>query len=144
MDVTRIDAYDDQRFSQKALLQHGAFLMDDIPAEVVITGSDTAVVRCPVPDAHDALIDEFRFYAEHITRFTDEAGLLLRAFPPVERFSVALDDIQPSQFYADEDKLRAVRGFIKGPFLKYLFYFIYPAHIFVIYLIKANTVGFIQ
>lgn len=36
------------------------------------------------------------------------------------------------------------RGFIKGPFLKYLFYFIYPAHIFVIYLIKANTVGFIQ
>ena len=36
------------------------------------------------------------------------------------------------------------RGFIKGPFLKYLFYFIYPAHIFVIYLIKASTVGFIQ
>ncbi len=34
------------------------------------------------------------------------------------------------------------RGFIKGPFLKYLFYFIYPVHIFIIYLIKANTVGF--
>ena len=34
------------------------------------------------------------------------------------------------------------RGFIKGPFLKYLFYFIYPAHILVIYLIKANTIGF--
>ena len=34
------------------------------------------------------------------------------------------------------------RGFIKGVFLKYLFYFIYPAHIFVIYLIKANTIGF--
>ena len=115
MDVTRIDAYDDQRFSRKALLQHGAFLMDDIPAEVVITGSDTAVVRCPVPDAHDALIDEFRFYAEHITRFTDEAGSLLRTFPPVERFFVALDDIQPSQFYADEDKLRAVRSFVNTP-----------------------------
>ena len=36
------------------------------------------------------------------------------------------------------------RGFIRTPFLKYLFYFIYPAHIFVIYLIKANTIGFVQ
>ena len=115
MNVTRLDTYDDQRFSQKSLLQHGAFLVDDTPCEIIITGSDTAVVRCPVPDAIDALIDEFRFYAEHITHFTDEAGSLLCAFPPVERFSVALADIQPSQFYADEDKLRAVRSFIASP-----------------------------
>ncbi len=30
------------------------------------------------------------------------------------------------------------RGFIRGAFLKYLFYFIYPLHIFIIYLIKLN------
>lgn len=34
------------------------------------------------------------------------------------------------------------RGFIKGKFLKYAFYVIYPLHIFIIYLIKANTIGF--
>lgn len=34
------------------------------------------------------------------------------------------------------------RGFIRGAFLKYLFYFIYPAHILAIYFIKANTIGF--
>ena len=34
------------------------------------------------------------------------------------------------------------RGFIRGAFLKYLFYLIYPLHIFIIYLIKLNLVGF--
>ena len=34
------------------------------------------------------------------------------------------------------------RGFIKGKFLKYAFYAIYPLHIFIIYLIKANLIGF--
>ena len=34
------------------------------------------------------------------------------------------------------------RGFIRGAFLKYLFYFIYPIHILIIYLIKLNFIGF--
>ena len=34
------------------------------------------------------------------------------------------------------------RGFIRGRFLKYAFYAAYPLHIFIIYLIKKNTVGF--
>ena len=34
------------------------------------------------------------------------------------------------------------RGFIRGAFLKYLFYVIYPLHIFIIYLIKLNYIGF--
>ena len=34
------------------------------------------------------------------------------------------------------------RGFIRGAFLKYLFYLIYPVHIFIIYLIKLNYIGF--
>ena len=34
------------------------------------------------------------------------------------------------------------RGFIRGAFLKYLFYLIYPLHIFIIYLIKLNLTGF--
>ena len=34
------------------------------------------------------------------------------------------------------------RGFIRGKVLKYAFYAAYPLHLFVIYLIKKNTVGF--
>ena len=34
------------------------------------------------------------------------------------------------------------RGFIRGAFLKYLFYLIYPLHIFIIYLIKLKFIGF--
>ena len=35
-------------------------------------------------------------------------------FPPVELFAVKLEDIQPSQFYVDQEKLAAVRDFVKG------------------------------
>ena len=34
------------------------------------------------------------------------------------------------------------RGFIRGPVLKYAFYAAYPLHLFVIYLIKKQAVGF--
>ena len=34
------------------------------------------------------------------------------------------------------------RGFIRGPVMKYAFYAAYPLHLFLIYLIKTNTVGF--
>ena len=115
MTIERINSYSDDRFSQTALLQHGAFLVDQQPCEVIITGVSSALVRCPDPSAIDLLIDEFRFYAEHITCFTDEAGNVLRTFPPVEVFPVPLNDIQPSQFFVDQDKLAAVQTFIHAP-----------------------------
>ena len=34
------------------------------------------------------------------------------------------------------------RGFIKGKVLKYLFYILYPLHIFVLYLIKLRYIGY--
>lgn len=115
MTIERINGYNDERFSQTALLQHGAFLADQKPCEIIITGASTACVSCPDPAALDALIDEFRFYAEHITCFTDEAGSVLRTFPPVELFPVPLSEIQPSQFFVDQDKLAAVQTFIRSP-----------------------------
>ena len=57
----------------------------------------------------------FAFFAEHICRFYDEQGKLLTEFQPVKRFALKLDDIQPSQFYVDEDKLQAVRTFLTKP-----------------------------
>lgn len=114
-DIERIDRYEDERFSKTVLYQHGAFLANGKPYEVLVTGGDSAVIRGEDPGLYPEIIDAFRFYAGHITRFVDVKGALVWEFPPVEIFKVRLDKIQPSQFYVDEDKLAAVRTFIHGP-----------------------------
>lgn len=115
MTITRINTYGDPRFSPDALRQHGCYLVDGTPCEVHIVAGDAAVITgCPAA-AVPALIEEFRFNAPHITRFVDAGGRVLADLPPVPTFPVQLCDIQPSQFFVDEDKLAAVRSFIHGP-----------------------------
>lgn len=113
-DIQRVDSYDDPRFSQKVLCQHGAFLVDGEPYEVEILGRDSAVIRGASPELYRSVIEGFRFFAGHISRFYNSTGELVQEFAPVELFSVKLDDIQPSQFYVDEEKLAAVRQFVHG------------------------------
>lgn len=115
MTIQRLDTYDDPRFSSTALLQHGAFLMDgSIPCEVEIFAATKATVRCPQA-YQEQLIEEFRFYAEHITEFYDETGTCLAKFEPVQLFDVPLSQIQPSQFFVDREKKAAVATFIHSP-----------------------------
>lgn len=115
MSIDRINTYDDPRFSLGCLLQHGCFLVDGAPCEVQILSADTAAITgCP-RDHLSGLIDAFRFNAPHVTRFVDTSGALLRELPPVAVFPVALADIQPSQFFVDEEKLAAVGSFIAAP-----------------------------
>ena len=115
MPIERINAYDDPRFSPDCLRQHGCYLVDGVPCEVRILSADTAAITgCPQASLPD-VIDAFRFNAPHIARFVDAGGALLREFPPVEVFPVALADIQPSQFFVDEEKLAAVGSFIAAP-----------------------------
>lgn len=113
MDIKRIDSYTDKRFSKTVRNQHGAYLIEDDPYEVEITGADSAVVRGQNPAVFGELIEYFRFHAPHIVRFFDEAGSLIASFPAPEIITVPLDRIQPSQFYIDKEKLRAVETFIK-------------------------------
>ncbi len=115
MEIVRINSYSDLRFSPKVLAQHGAFVVDGAPYEVEITAADTAVIRGADTAPFPALIEEFRFYAGHITVFLDANGKQLAKFPPVHRFPLALEDIQPSQFYVDKDKLAAVAEFLTKP-----------------------------
>lgn len=115
MEITRINTYDDPRFSATALRQHGCFLIDDTPCEILIIAEDTARITGAEEAALPALIEAFRFNAPHITRFVDEQGTLIRAFPPRTLLTIPLADIQPSQFYVDEEKLAAVRSFICQP-----------------------------
>lgn len=112
MEIVRINSYDDSRFSQKVLRQHGCFLVEDRPYEVEIISADTAIIKGEPLEIALRLIEEFRFYAPHITRFMDGKGCVIKQFPPMPRFKIELDQIQPSQFYVDADKLSAVQDFI--------------------------------
>lgn len=115
MNIERINSYTDKRFSERILKQHGAFLIDGEPFGFEIISNDSAVVHMLGKDCPKELTDEFRFYAEHITKFHREDGTLIREYPAVALFKVSMKDIQPSQFYIDEDKLNAVSSFIENP-----------------------------
>ena len=116
MSIARIDGYVDPRFSKRVLQQHGAFLLNGTdPYEVEITDKDSAVVRGKDKAVYPDIIGEFRFYAEHIIRFYGADGSLIQDFPAKELFWVELAEIQPTQFYIDEEKLSAVESFIRRP-----------------------------
>lgn len=114
MEIERVDVYDDGRFSQKVLYQHGCFLVRGAPYEVEIVSAVSAVVRGSDQSVFPQLIDEFRFYTPYITRFFDEQGKLLAAYQPVQRFPVSLSQLQPSQFYVDRDKVTAIATFVRS------------------------------
>lgn len=115
MEILRLNTYEDERFSQRALLQHGCFLLDGAPCEVEIVSDHEAVVRGGAAAAYPELLEEFRFFAPHITRFLDEKGELIRAYPRARLLWVELAEIQPSQFFVDRDKLAAIGTFIEKP-----------------------------
>lgn len=112
MKIRRINTYQDDRFSQKVLRQHGCFLVDDIPCEVEILSEREAVIRGAARAAYEELIDEFRFFAPHITRFYNSQNDIVKEFPPLQILTLSLDQIQPSQFYVDEDKIKAISSYI--------------------------------
>ena len=115
MEIKRINTYKDDRFSERALLQHGCFLADGEPYEVEIISDFEAVIRGANNAAYTAVIEEFRFYTPHITRFYNRERQIVKEYPPAKLLTLRLDQIQPSQFFVDEDKLAAISSFIHKP-----------------------------
>ncbi len=113
MQINRIDNYTDKRFTKKVLYRHGAYLVDDEPYEVEIIDSFRAVVRGKDTDVFPALIEEFRFHAPHIRMFFDTDHHIIKEYPAEEILDIELHRIQPSQFFIDADKLKAVETFIQ-------------------------------
>lgn len=111
-DIQRINGYEDPRFSPLALRQHGSFLVNGEPYEVEIADGESGIIRGADAGYFPAVIEAFRFYTPHISRFLNEKGDLVAQFPAPPRFWVALEDIQPSQFYVDLEKAAALRGLI--------------------------------
>lgn len=114
MDIQRVDSYDDDRFDREVLRQHGAYVVNGKPCSFRITGRDSAIVIWHGEGRVEPIIDDFRFYAEHITKFYNENGELIKEYPAVETFEVEIDSIQPSQFYVSRDKLSAIAAFINS------------------------------
>lgn len=113
MDITRINTYNDQRFPKEVLLQHGAFIIDEkYPCSFKIISENAAVVDYRDYSEITPIIEEFRFYTEHINVFYDTDKNIIAEYDPPEIISLPLDEIQPSQFYADEEKINAVKSFI--------------------------------
>lgn len=112
MKIQRVDGRSDGRFSANALRQHGCFLIDSDAYEAEIISEDSAMVRGRDSTLYPAVIEEFRFYAPHITKFYDDGMTLIASFPPARIIEVSIKDIQPSQFYVDEDKVSALEGLI--------------------------------
>lgn len=115
MNITRLNTYADDRFSVTALRQHGCYLVDGNPCEVLILSEDTARITGASESALPELMEAFRFHAPHITRFVDAAGRLLQRFPTRELLTLSLNAIQPSQFFVDVEKLAAVSSFLHQP-----------------------------
>lgn len=112
MEIKRIDTYDDARFSKSVLFQHGCFLVDEVPYEVEIISESEAVIRGAEQTLFPMVIDEFRFYTPHIVIFYDNDRNVIKDFPNIELLKISLDQIQPSQFYVDRDKIPAISNYI--------------------------------
>lgn len=113
--VKRIDSYENPRFSETALMQHGCFFVDGEPYEVEIISDSEAIVRGADHSIFPKVIDEFRFYAPHISRFYYEKWDIVQEFERKHIFKIDLAQIQPSQFYVDKDKISAISSFIHKP-----------------------------
>ena len=115
MEIQRINTYDDKRFSQAGLLQHGCFLVDGKPYEVEIISDYEAIICGEDQTVYSEIIEEFRFYTPHITRFYNRDGQIVKEYPRTQLLTLCLDQIQPSQFFVDEDKIAAISSFIHKP-----------------------------
>ena len=114
MEIKRVTEYNNSLFSQIVLNQRGAFLIDEEPYEIEIISNDSAFVRGKNRKNFKKLIEYFIYYSPHINNFFDENNKKIISFEKKPVLTLEVDKIQPSQFYIDEDKLNALKSFIKN------------------------------
>ena len=114
MEIKRVTEYNNPSFSQIVLNQRGAFLIDEEPYEIEIISNDSAFVKGKNRKNFKKLIEYFRYYSPHINNFFDENNKKIFSFEKKRVLTLEVDKIQPSQFYIDEDKLNALKSFIKN------------------------------
>lgn len=109
----RIDDYKNLGIDQAICDQHGVFMMNDMTiSKVEIISQDSAIVHVENIDNLNELLDEFRFYAEHITNFYNDKHELLKKYPHKNLMEVDILTLQPSQFFVSEEKVNTVSSFV--------------------------------
>lgn len=111
MKIERIEAYD-ERFEKRIVDQHGAICVNDEAYSFEVIDGDTCRVFFTKDTYLKEAVEEYRFYAGHISRFMDEKGTILMQFPKKVFFDVKLRDIYVSQFYVSEEKLQRLAPYI--------------------------------
>ena len=114
MEIKRVTEYNNPLFSQIVLNQRGAFLIDEEPYEIEIISNDSAFVRGKNRENFKKLIEYFRYYSPYINNFFDKNNKKIFSFEKKRVLTLEVDKIQPSQFYIDEDKVNALKSFIKN------------------------------
>lgn len=113
--IKRVEWPYDAEVDDDVIQQHGVFMIEDTEiCTVKIISQHDAVVSLRDSQYLDALIDEFRYYAEHITTFYDQQMQLLKKFPDIVIHEIDLLALQPSQFYINESKLAAITTFVNN------------------------------
>jgi len=81
--LVRINDYNDKRFSQKVLNQHGCYLVNDLPYEIEIINENSAIIHGKSMDniLFNQLIEDFRFYSPQIINYYNEENKLLKTYP---------------------------------------------------------------
>ena len=115
MEIQRIDTYADSRFSECALFQHGCFLVEGRPYEIEIISDFEAVVRGEEKEVYLKIIEEFRFYAPHITKFYNSRGNIVKEYLTVSVKMEEREIKKPSKRDEEIQKyLEETVGLIKG------------------------------
>lgn len=102
-------------FLRKHFYNMVVFLVNDTePYEIIITDKFNAVIKGNNYKLFPQVIEEFRIYAEHIVNFYDAKNNLVKSYPKKSLLKISIDDIEPSQFYIDINKMNALKNFIKS------------------------------
>ncbi len=96
MKIKRMDTIKDSRFSSISLAQHGAYLIDDkFPCEFIVINNREAKVIYHDYSHIEEMISDYRFYANHISKFYDKDMKLIIEFDDVVFHRVKIDSLQP-------------------------------------------------
>ena len=128
-DIKRIESLEEYPCADPQYVsRHTAFWVDQAIVYFEILNPEQAIIHCNKKILENSalleeVIQEFRFYSYHITQFLNEQHQLVKKFPSVELTLVEINDLQPSQFYVNQEKILQCSGWIEN-----LHHLIIPVH----------------
>lgn len=111
MKIERIEEYD-ERFEKSIIDQHGAYVINDETYAFQVLDQNTCRVTFSNINYLNEAMEEFRFFAGHVSCFVDQKGHILKEYEQVSFFDMRLEEIYVSQFYVSEEKVKRLLPYI--------------------------------